>query len=136
MAAAAAAAAAKKKDEGGKVTLGGMPSNLNLPENATDAQKERAQIAMVQNLSAAYFRIVKKNLADGVPKAIMCFLVNRVKANVQKHLLQELYTEYTFSRLLSESEEMQDVRRRAVESMGLLEEALRTMDAVKRDVAA
>ena len=135
-AAAAAAAAAKKKDEGGKVTLGGMPSNLNLPENATDAQKERAQIAMVQNLSAAYFRIVKKNLADGVPKAIMYFLVNRVKANVQKHLLQELYTEYTFSRLLSESEEMQDVRRRAVESMGLLEEALRTMDEVKRDVAA
>ena len=131
----AAAAAVAKKDEGGKVTLGGMPSNLGLADNATDAQKERAQIAMVQNLTNAYFRIIKKNLADGVPKAIMYFLVNRVKASVQKHLLQELYSEYTFSRLLGESEEMQEVRRRAVESMALLEEALTTMDAVKRDVA-
>jgi dynamin 1-like protein len=134
-AAAAAAAAAEKKDVGGKVTLGGMPSNLGLSENATDAQKEKAQIAMVQNLTNAYFRIIKKNWADGVPKAIMYFLVNRVKANVQKHLLQELYSEYTFTRLLGESEEMQEVRRRAVESMGLLEEALTTMDEVKRDVA-
>jgi dynamin 1-like protein len=134
-AAAAAAAASAKKDEGGKVTLGGMPSNLGLSDNATDAQKEKAQIAMVQNLTNAYFRIIKKNLADGVPKAIMYFLVNRVKANVQKHLLQELYSEYTFTRLLGESEEMQEVRRRAVESIGLLEEALTTMDEVKRDVA-
>ncbi len=131
----AAAAAAAKKDEGGKVTLGGMPSNLGLRENATDAEKEKAQIAMVQNLTNAYFHIIKKNLADGVPKAIMYFLVNRVKANVQKHLLQELYSEYTFTRLLGESEEMQEVRRRAVESMTLLEEALTTMDEVKRDVA-
>lgn len=131
----AAAAAAAKKDEGGKVTLGGMPSNLGLRENATDAEKEKAQIAMVQNLTNAYFRIIKKNLSDGVPKAIMYFLVNRVKANVQKHLLQELYSEYTFTRLLGESEEMQEVRRRAVESMTLLEEALTTMDEVKRDVA-
>eukprot|EP01043_Picozoa_sp_COSAG02_P092174 COSAG02_NODE_28809_length_582_cov_0.625259_1_plen_66_part_10 len=65
----------------------------------------------------------------------MYFLVNRVKANVQKHLLQELYSEYTFTRLLGESEEMQEVRRRAVESISLLEEALTTMDEVKRDVA-
>eukprot|EP01047_Picozoa_sp_COSAG01_P110464 COSAG01_NODE_39286_length_478_cov_3.068602_1_plen_46_part_10 len=46
---------------------------------------------MVQNLTRAYFRIVKKNVTDGVPKAIMYFLVNRMKANVQKQLLQELY---------------------------------------------
>ena len=49
---------------------------------------------MVQNLTRAYFRIVKKNVTDGVPKAIMYFLVNRMKANVQKQLLQELYNEY------------------------------------------
>ena len=41
---------------------------------------------------------VKKNLLDGVPKAAMYFLVNRIKANLQKQLLAELYTDYTFSR--------------------------------------
>ena len=34
-------AAPKPKDAGGKVTLGGLPKELNLPENATNEQRER-----------------------------------------------------------------------------------------------
>ena len=90
---------------------------------------------MVQNLTRAYFRIVKKNVTDGVPKAVMYFLINRMKANVQKQLLTELYSEYSFERLMGESEESIEIRERAVESMGLLRQALDVMDEVKRDVA-
>jgi hypothetical protein len=42
---------------------------------------------------------------------------------------------YSFSRLLGESEETIEVRTRAIESLGLLKQALATMDEVKRDVA-
>ena len=55
----------------GKVTLGKMDANMGLAENASADERESAQVAMVQNLTRAYFRIVKKNLIDGTPKAIM-----------------------------------------------------------------
>ena len=63
------------------------------------------------------------------------FLVNRMKANVQKQLLEELFNEYSFERLLGESEESIGIRTRAIESLELLEQALVVMDDVKRDVA-
>ena len=63
------------------------------------------------------------------------FLVNRMKANVQKQLLEELFNEYSFERLLGESEESVEIRTRAIESLELLKQALLVMDDVKRDVA-
>lgn len=51
-----------------------MDANMGLGENASADERETAQVAMVQNLTRAYFRIVKKNLIDGTPKAIMCVL--------------------------------------------------------------
>lgn len=58
-----------------------------------------------------------------------------MKANVQKQLLEELFNEYSFERLLGESEESVEIRTRAIESLELLKQALLVMDDVKRDVA-
>ena len=57
----------------------------------------------------SYYGIVRKNLLDSVPKAIMHFLVNSVRANIQEELVIELYREEEFSDMLREAD---DVRRR------------------------
>jgi hypothetical protein len=43
--------------------------------NKTDSRLKMETI-IVQNLIQSYFEIVKKNIADLVPKTIMAFLVN------------------------------------------------------------
>ena len=52
--------------------------------------------------------------------------MNRMKANVQKQLLEELYSasEGRLSRLLGESDDAVEIRERCVESMDLLKQAL------------
>ena len=53
---------------------------------------------------------MRKNLLDSVPKAIMHFLVNSVRANIQEELVIELYREDEFADMLREADDA--VRRR------------------------
>jgi hypothetical protein len=59
----------------------------------------------------------------------------RVAVPIPIPILMTERSRYSFSRLLGESEETIEVRTRAIESLGLLKQALATMDEVKRDVA-
>lgn len=40
-----------------------------------------------ESLIASYFDVVRKNIQDSVPKAIMLLLVNHVKDRLQSHLV-------------------------------------------------
>ena len=44
-----------------------------------------------ERLIKSYFLIVRKNIQDSVPKAIMHFLVNYVQDNLQSELVSHLY---------------------------------------------
>lgn len=57
---------------------------------------------VVQNLIQSYFGIVKKNMADMVPKTIMAFLVNESKRLAQRHLVNQVYQAKDLSDLLTE----------------------------------
>lgn len=46
---------------------------------------------VIRRLVESYFAIVKRNLADAVPKTIMHFMVNNTKRGLQQHLIQQLY---------------------------------------------
>ncbi len=70
-----------------------------------------------ERLIKSYFYIVRKNIQDSVPKAIMHFLVNYVKDNLQSELVSSLYKQEEISLLLSESEHIGQRRKEAAEML-------------------
>lgn len=68
-------------------------------------------------LIRSYFQIVRKIILDSVPKAIMNFLVNYVKDNLQSDLVSHLYKTEEYDQLLKESEHVAQRRREAAEML-------------------
>jgi replication fork clamp-binding protein CrfC len=58
----------------------------------------------IELLIHSYFNIVKREMIDMVPKAIMLNLVEHSKETLQRELLQELYKPEVLDELLKESE--------------------------------
>lgn len=98
------------------------PVNL-LPEIPTTTQvrklspREQRDCEVIERLIKSYFLIVRKNIQDSVPKAIMHFLVNFVKDNLQSELVTHLYKHEYFKDLLAESEHIAIRRREASEML-------------------
>jgi dynamin 1-like protein len=62
---------------------------LQVPGSASE--QEAVQVEVTRLLVESYFDIVRKNLQDAVPKAIMRFLVNYAQRGLQQHLIRMLY---------------------------------------------
>jgi len=69
-----------------------------------------------ERLIRSYFYIVRKSIQDSVPKAVMHFLVNYVKDNLQSELVTHLYKSDQAEGLLVESEHIA-VRRKETADM-------------------
>ena len=76
-----------------------------------------------ERLIKSYFYIVRKSIQDSVPKAVMHFLVNYVKDNLQSQLVSSLYKQEEISSLLSESEHVGQRRKEAAEMLKALQKA-------------
>lgn len=74
-------------------------------------EREEAETHLIIGLLQSYFAIVRKNLQDTVPKAIMHFLVNYMMENLGTRLVSDLYREEMLSELLEEDEGV--IRQRA-----------------------
>ena len=85
--------------------------------------KEQRDCTVIEKLIRSYFLIVRKNIQDSVPKAIMYFLVNFVRDNLQSELVTHLYKKEDFDELLSESEHIAVRRREATEMLKALQKA-------------
>lgn len=70
-----------------------------------------------ERLIRTYFYIVRKSIQDKVPKAIMYFLVNYVKDNLQSELVKDLYRTEEIDNFLSESPEIAQRRKEAAEML-------------------
>jgi len=57
---------------------------------------------VIQNLIFSYYSIVKKNIADLVPKTIMNFLVNESRRLAQSELVVNVYQDPNLDKLLVE----------------------------------
>ncbi|KAI9348288.1 Dynamin central region-domain-containing protein [Zopfochytrium polystomum] len=75
-----------------------------LKASGTLSEREYMETEVIKLLLLSYFSIVKRTIADFVPKAIMFNLVNHSKEELQRELLAELYKKEVFEDALKESD--------------------------------
>ncbi|XP_064537397.1 dynamin-1-like protein isoform X1 [Drosophila montana] len=97
-----------------------VPAIAN-PRRLTD--KEQKDCDVIERLIKSYFYIVRKSIQDLVPKAIMHFLVNYVKDNLQSELVTHLYKSEKAETLLNESDHIAVRRKEAADMLKALTRA-------------
>lgn len=87
------------------------------------SEKEQRDCEVIERLIKSYFYIVRKAIQDSVPKAVMHFLVNYVKDNLQSELVTHLYKSDSAEELLNESEHIAQRRKEAADMLKALQKA-------------
>jgi len=95
------------------------------------SQDQRFDTELVCTLLESYFGIVKKNIRDTVPKAVMHFLVGKTAENLHNHLVQTLYNEDALQKLLQESPEVTEKRANAKQNLDVLERASKIISDIR-----
>ncbi|XP_010527015.1 PREDICTED: dynamin-related protein 3A-like isoform X2 [Tarenaya hassleriana] len=102
------------------------PTVLRPPE--THSEQEAIEIAITKLLLRSYYDIVRKNIEDFIPKAIMHFLVNHTKRELHNVFIKKLYRENLFEEMLQEPDEVAMKRKRTRDTLRILQQAYRTLD--------
>ena len=93
--------------------------------------REQLETDIIRSLLVSYYGIVRKNLLDSVPKAIMHFLVNSTRANLEEELVIELYRHEQFGELLREADDAVQRREDCTALVSALERAQRVVDELR-----
>uniref|UniRef100_A0A3B3SH95 Dynamin-1-like protein n=1 Tax=Paramormyrops kingsleyae TaxID=1676925 RepID=A0A3B3SH95_9TELE len=93
--------------------------------------REQRDCEVIERLIKSYFLIVRKNIQDSVPKAVMHFLVNYVKDNLQSELVGQLYKSGLLDDLLTESEDMAQRRSEAADMLKALQKASQVIAEIR-----
>ncbi|KAL8553481.1 hypothetical protein ACS0TY_001973 [Phlomoides rotata] len=102
------------------------PSVLRPSE--THSEQEAIEIAVTRMLLRSYYDIVRKNIEDSIPKAIMHFLVHHTKRELHNVFIKKLYRDNLFEEMLQEPDEVATKRKRTRETLRVLQQAFRTLD--------
>ncbi|XP_018304493.1 dynamin-1-like protein isoform X2 [Mycetomoellerius zeteki] len=87
------------------------------------SDREQRDCDIIERLIRSYFYIVRKSIQDSVPKAVMHFLVNHVKDNLQSELVTHLYKSDQAEALLIESEHIAVRRKETADMLKALTQA-------------
>ena len=87
---------------------------------------------MIQNLIQSYFAIVKKNIADLVPKTIMAFLINESKNIAQRELVGEIYKQGNLDDLMVEDPVISQTRDQRKKEIKALRQAQQLLNDVQQ----
>lgn len=117
-----------RKGKGGD-KLDQVPSTIKAISSPSD--KEKFETELIQSLLISYFNIVRKNVADLVPKSIMHFLVNQSKDKIQNELVTQLYKEELFDHLLEESPAISMRRSQCKDLLSVLLRAQQILNEVR-----
>ncbi|KAM9470058.1 dynamin-1-like protein isoform 1-T1 [Clarias gariepinus] len=93
--------------------------------------REQRDCEVIERLIKSYFLIVRKNIQDSVPKAVMHFLVNHVKDSLQSELVGQLYKSGLLDDLLTESEDMAQRRKEAADMLQALQKASQVIAEIR-----
>uniref|UniRef100_A0A674CV59 Dynamin-1-like protein n=1 Tax=Salmo trutta TaxID=8032 RepID=A0A674CV59_SALTR len=91
--------------------------DVPVPVSRKLSSREQRDCEVIERLIKSYFLIVRKNIQDSVPKAVMHFLVNHVKDSLQSELVGQLYKAGLLDDLLTESEDMAQRRNEAADML-------------------
>ncbi|XP_074312808.1 dynamin-related protein 3A-like [Silene latifolia] len=97
------------------------------------SETEAIEIAVTKLLLKSYFDIVRKNVEDAIPKAIMHFLVNHTKRELHNVFIKKLYRENLFEEMLREPGEVALKRKQTREKLRVLNQAFRVLDELPLD---
>ncbi|KAF8415891.1 VpsA protein [Boletus edulis BED1] len=98
------------------------PPAIIRPQSAL-SERETMETEVIKLLIHSYYNIVKREMIDMVPKAIVLTLVNHSKENLQRELLQELYKSDVLDELMKESEFVVNRRKEVVSMVTALNKA-------------
>ena len=93
--------------------------------------RQQFDCELIEKLIHSYFVIVRKNIQDSIPKAVMHCLVNFVKDDLQHRLVSELYRTESYDRLMDESEEIFTRRREIAEMVKALQKAAEILSEIR-----
>lgn len=116
----------------GRQALHRPPVTLRVPRVASD--QEGVQVEVTRVLVDSYFDIVRKNLQDAVPKALMHFMVNNVRRGLQQHLIRTMYREELLEELMAEREDVAARRSRCQDEIRLLQSAIKMLENVPQEL--
>ncbi|XP_076178678.1 dynamin related protein 1 [Ptiloglossa arizonensis] len=95
------------------------------------SDREQRDCDVIERLIKSYFYIVRKSIQDSVPKAVMHFLVNYVKDNLQSELVTHLYKSDHVDLLLNESEHIAIRREEAADRLKALTQASHIISEIR-----
>ncbi|PWZ30859.1 Dynamin-related protein 3A [Zea mays] len=100
------------------------------------SEQEALEIAITKLLLKSYYNIVRKNVEDFIPKAVMHFLVNHTKRALHNYLITKLYRDDLLEDLLKEPDEITIKRKQIRENLKVLQQAYKTLDEIPLDAEA
>jgi hypothetical protein len=95
------------------------------------SERDVIETEVIKILMDSYFRIVRKSIADLVPKAIMAFLVTRMKRELQAELVRELYQPHLLDELLREADDIAEKRESCRELLDILQRAMDILNSAR-----
>ncbi|XP_009590783.1 dynamin-related protein 3B [Nicotiana tabacum] len=99
----------------------------------THSDQETIEIAVTKLLLRSYYDIVRKNIEDSIPKAIMHFLVNQTKRDLHNVFIEKLYRDNLLEEMLQEPDEIATKRKRTRETLRVLQQASKTLEELPLD---
>ncbi|XP_070827617.1 dynamin-1-like protein isoform X4 [Chaetodon trifascialis] len=105
--------------------------DVPVPVSRKLSAREQRDCEVIERLIKSYFLIVRKNIQDSVPKAVMHFLVNHVKDCLQSELVGQLYKTALLNDLLTESEDMAQRRTEAADMLKALQKASQVIAEIR-----
>lgn len=101
-----------------------------LRASGTMSEREQMETEVIKLLISSYYSIVQRTVSDLVPKAIMLKLITRSKDEIQKELLQKLYSAPDLAELVKENENTVLKRQECLKMVEVLRNASEIVSSV------
>lgn len=101
-----------------------------LRATGTMSERETMETEVIKLLISSYYNIVKRTVSDIVPKAIMLKLINKSKDEIQKTLLEKMYSSPDLEDLVKENEVTVQKRKECIRMVEVLKNASEIVSSV------